>query len=120
VNADLLLGVDAESERRETTITLDRGATILLFTDGLVERRDQDLTSGLTRLERCLGELAHLPLDELCDQLLVRLLPSTREDDVALIAVRLHRQDRRRPAEAGPNVVPDTVPDTPAVDPDAG
>jgi serine phosphatase RsbU (regulator of sigma subunit)/PAS domain-containing protein len=120
VNADLLLGVDAESERRETTITLDRGATILLFTDGLVERRDQDLTSGLTRLERCLGELAHLPLDELCDQLLVRLLPSTREDDVALIAVRLHRQDRLRPAEAGPNVVPDTVPDTPAVDPDAG
>jgi len=33
---------------------------------------------------------------------------------------RLHRQDRRRPAEAGPNVVPDTVPDTPAVDPEAG
>jgi serine phosphatase RsbU (regulator of sigma subunit)/PAS domain-containing protein len=120
VEADVLLGVDPESERRETTITLDRGATILLFTDGLVERRDQDLTSGLSRLQRTLGELAHLPLDELCDQLLARLLPATREDDVALVAVRLHRQDRLRPVEAGPNVVPDTVPDTPAVDPEAG
>jgi serine phosphatase RsbU (regulator of sigma subunit) len=120
VDPDVLLGVDPESERREATITLDRGATILLFTDGLVERRDQDLTSGLDRLQRTLGELAHLRLDELCDQLLARLLPTTREDDVALIAVRLHRQDRPRPVEAGPNVVPDTVPDTPAVDPQAG
>jgi serine phosphatase RsbU (regulator of sigma subunit)/PAS domain-containing protein len=120
VDADVLLGVDPESERREVAITLDRGATILLFTDGLVERRDQDLTSGLDRLQRTLGELAHLPLDEMCDELLARLLPPTREDDVALIAVRLHRQDRLRPPEAGPNVVPDTVPDSPPVDPEAG
>jgi serine phosphatase RsbU (regulator of sigma subunit)/PAS domain-containing protein len=120
VEADVLLGVDPEGERRETTITLDRGATILLFTDGLVERRGQDLTSGLNRLQRTLGELAHLPPDELCDQLLARLLPGAREDDVALVAVRLHRQDRLRPVSAGPNVVPDTVPDTPAVDPQAG
>jgi serine phosphatase RsbU (regulator of sigma subunit)/PAS domain-containing protein len=120
VDADVLLGVDPDSERRETTITLDRGATILLFTDGLVERRGQDLTSGLNRLQRTLGDLAHLPLDELCDQLLARLLPTAREDDVALVAVRLHRQDRLRPVDAGPNIVPDTVPGTPDVDPDAG
>jgi hypothetical protein len=36
------------------------------------------------------------------------------DDDVALVAVRLHRQDRPRPAEAGPNIVPPTVPSDPA------
>jgi hypothetical protein len=36
------------------------------------------------------------------------------EDDVALVAVRLHPQDRDRPAEAGPIRVPPDVPDDPA------
>ena len=51
---------------------------------------------------------------QLCDELLVRLQPERPEDDVALVAVRLHRQDRSRPAEAGPEVVPPEVPDEPA------
>ena len=44
-----------------------------------------------------------------------------REDDVALVAVRLHRQDRPRPAEAGPKCVPPEVPagPRPAADPQA-
>ena len=49
-----------------------------------------------------LVELAELPLGELCDALMDRLLPSTRDDDVAMVAVRLHRQDEPRPPEAGP------------------
>ena len=36
------------------------------------------------------------------------MLPPHAEDDVAVVAVRLHRQDRPRPAEAGPNRVPPT------------
>ena len=36
------------------------------------------------------------------------------DDDVALVAVRLHRQDRPRPAEAGPTVVPPSLPQDPA------
>ena len=39
------------------------------------------------------------------DTLLARLLPPTRDDDVAMVAVRLHRQDEPRPPEAGPNDV---------------
>ena len=38
------------------------------------------------------------------------MLPPHAEDDVAVVAVRLHRQDRPRPAEAGPNLVPPHVP----------
>jgi hypothetical protein len=108
---DLLLGVDHEAQRRESVITLDRGATVLLYTDGLIERRDADLDSGLVRLRDTLIELADRPLEELLDEVLERLVQGRPEDDVALVAIRLHRQDRPRPAEAGPNSVPPNVPD---------
>jgi serine phosphatase RsbU (regulator of sigma subunit)/anti-sigma regulatory factor (Ser/Thr protein kinase) len=64
---DLLLGVDPDTRRRESVVTLDRGATVLLYTDGLVERRDADLDTGLVRLRDALVELAHLPLEDLLD-----------------------------------------------------
>jgi serine phosphatase RsbU (regulator of sigma subunit)/PAS domain-containing protein len=111
---DLLLGVDPEARREESVVTLDRGATVLLYTDGLVERRDADLDAGLSRLRDALRELADRPLQELLDEVLERLVDGHPEDDVALVAVRLHRQDRRRPAVAGPNRVPDVVPEDPA------
>ncbi|MEX5719355.1 PP2C family protein-serine/threonine phosphatase [Geodermatophilus maliterrae] len=114
---DLLLGVDPEARREESMVTLDRGATVLLFTDGLVERRDADLDAGLARLREALRELAHRPLQEMLDEVLERLVDGHPEDDVALVAVRLHRQDAPRPAVAGPNRVPDVVPEDPASPP---
>jgi PAS domain S-box-containing protein len=111
--ADLLLGVDATVQRSESVITLDRGSTVLLYTDGLVERRDADLDAGLDRLRTHLAELAQLPLQQLCDELITRLVDGEPEDDVALVAVRLHPQERPRPAEAGPTRVPDMVPAEP-------
>jgi PAS domain S-box-containing protein len=113
--ADLLLGVDANALRAESVVTLDRGSTVLLYTDGLIERRDADLDTGLDRLRTHLAELAELPLQQLCDELITRLVDGKPEDDVALVAVRLHPQDRLRPAEAGPNRVPDVVPPDPTV-----
>jgi PAS domain S-box-containing protein len=113
VEADLLLGIDPSSPRVESRVTLDRGSTVLLYTDGLVERRGQSLDVGLTRLREALAELADLPLAELCDTLMDRLLPPTRDDDVAMVAVRLHRQDEPRPPEAGPQRVPPEVPPEP-------
>ncbi|MGY1604228.1 SpoIIE family protein phosphatase [Geodermatophilus sp. SYSU D00815] len=110
VPAERLLGVDPDVPRTESVVSLDRDATVLLYTDGLVERRDADLDSGLAQLRAALSELAHLPLGELCDAVLDRLVHGRPDDDVALVAVRLHRQDRPRPAEAGPNRVPDEVP----------
>lgn len=112
LDADLLLGIDPTSSRAETAVVLDRGSTVLLYTDGLVERRGQSLDEGLNRLRDVLAGLASqdLGLDELCDATLRELLPGHPEDDVALVAVRLHRQDRPRPPEAGPNDVPPNVP----------
>lgn len=95
--ADLLLGVDPTVARTESAVTLDRGSTVVLCTDGLVERRDADLDSGLERLRRHLAALADRPLPQLCDELLERLVDGRPDGDVALIAVRWHRQDRPRP-----------------------
>jgi serine phosphatase RsbU (regulator of sigma subunit)/PAS domain-containing protein len=111
---DLLLGVDPDVTRRESVVTLDRGATVLLYTDGLIERRDADLDAGLVRLRDALVELADRPLQEMLDEVLERMVDGHPEDDVALVAVRLHRQDQPRPAEAGPNRVPPDVPVDPA------
>jgi len=84
---DLMLGVDPEVEREEAVLDLAPGTVVLLYTDGLVERRGSTLDDGLARLRACLEELAGRPLAELCDQLLERMLDGTARDDVALVAV---------------------------------
>ncbi|NAZ77244.1 SpoIIE family protein phosphatase [Kineococcus sp. T13] len=106
----LLLGVDPASPRTDAAITVDRGSTVMLYTDGLVERRGHSVASGILRLHETVAELSHLPLEQLCDGVLERLVPSGHDDDVALVAVRLHPLDRPRPPEAGPNRVPPTPP----------
>lgn len=108
--ADLLLGVEPTAPRREAQVTLGWDTVVVLYTDGLVERRASDLDAGTARLQAVLADLAGRELDELCDELLARMLPDAPDDDVALVAVRLHRQDRPRPAEAGPNRVPPGFP----------
>ena len=86
---DLLLGIDPRVERREWDVALASGSTVLLYTDGLVERRGQSLDVGVARLAEVCRPLAGRPLDELCDSVLARMLPRRSEDDVALVAVRL-------------------------------
>jgi serine phosphatase RsbU (regulator of sigma subunit) len=110
---DLMLGVDASVRRSDWVATVEPGATVLLYTDGLVEGRDLPLDEGLARLEEAVGELAGESLDDLCDGLLQRLRPHGLQDDVALVALRLHPQDRPRPAMTGPRRVPPGVPPEP-------
>ena len=84
-----LLGVDPEALRSEAVLALPAGSTVLLCTDGLVERRDGDLDEGMDRLRQAATELAGNSLDEPCDQLIDRLVDGRPEDDVALVAIRL-------------------------------
>ena len=87
---DLLLGFDPGTDRNENEVLLPVGGTLVLYTDGLVERRTQVVDDGIARLAGHLAELARdgTPLERLCDQLLERMLPDRLEDDVALLAVR--------------------------------
>ncbi len=107
--SDLLLGFDPGSPRSDHEVVLHPDDTVVLYTDGLVERRDSPLDHGLTRLRQALSAVGAVPLDRLCDELLQRLVPDDAEDDIALVAVRTYPEDRPRPPEAGPPVVPDTA-----------
>ncbi|MBN9099294.1 MAG: SpoIIE family protein phosphatase [Pseudonocardia sp.] len=51
---DLLLGVDATLPRHVTHLELSVGAAVCFYTDGLVERRDTDIDTGLDRLRRAM------------------------------------------------------------------
>ncbi|WP_371580573.1 SpoIIE family protein phosphatase [Streptomyces sp. NBC_01314] len=86
----LLLGarLGDETSRPDATHPLPPGATLLLYTDGLIEIPGSDIETGLGRLRRHALALAHAPLDTLCDQLLARMPPGST-DDVALLALRL-------------------------------
>jgi serine phosphatase RsbU (regulator of sigma subunit) len=86
--ADLLLGWDPCTVRAESEVLLARGATLLMYTDGLVERRGEDIDMGFDRLRAALRRVATHPLDQLCDELLATMRPLIPDDDVALIAVR--------------------------------
>jgi serine phosphatase RsbU (regulator of sigma subunit) len=71
-------------------VTTPDGSLIVLCTDGLVESRDRDLGTGLTRLCLAIGEQpASQGLEQRCDGLLDALDAGHRMDDVALLAARL-------------------------------
>jgi PAS domain S-box-containing protein len=102
--AELLLGVVPHGQRADHEALLPIGATLLLYTDGLVERRGVDLDDGLAQLSAVARALAGLDLETFCDELLVRMV-CDGEDDVALLALRAHDPALPRPPEAGPEVL---------------
>lgn len=85
---ELLLGVDADRLRTDHEVDLPAGATLVLYSDGLVERRDQLLDDGIERLRLAVEELHGLAPEEICDELLVRLAEGA-EDDVVLLVARI-------------------------------
>ncbi|MFC7574692.1 PP2C family protein-serine/threonine phosphatase [Klenkia terrae] len=92
--ADLMLGVDDRAPRTEHELVVQPGATVLLYTDGLVESRQMPLDDGLPRLTGLLAELGPVgpgreALEAFCDAVVARLRPEDSEDDVALVALRL-------------------------------
>lgn len=84
----MMLGVDPDEHRPADTEVLPPNSTVLLYTDGLVERRDEMLDRGMARLRQQAAALAREPLETFCDELL-NGLAAAGTDDVALIAVRI-------------------------------
>ncbi|EXU86709.1 serine/threonine protein phosphatase, partial [Streptomyces noursei PD-1] len=83
-------GVDFEA----VELDAPAGATLVLYTDGLVESRIRDVWTGIEQLRERLAETARLtgpnppPLEPLCDEVLDMLGPGDRDDDIALLAAR--------------------------------
>ncbi len=86
---DLMLGVDPTSQRAEHVYELDPGDVLVLFTDGLVEDRRIGLDDRLDLLVRLVEQAAGEHPEQLCDRLVREL--AGREDDVAVLVVRLDR-----------------------------
>jgi serine phosphatase RsbU (regulator of sigma subunit) len=85
---DLLLGVDPWTARADHEVGLRPGDVVVLFTDGLVERRGAAIDDGLDRIVEIARTVGGDSLDALCDALLD---PSGGHpsDDVALLVVRV-------------------------------
>ncbi|MCL8250794.1 SpoIIE family protein phosphatase [Aeromicrobium fastidiosum] len=84
--ADVLLGLLA-AERVDHHVVAPVGSTVVLYTDGLIERRDHDLDDGFAWLEQVLADTQHLDLEQVCELLLAQM-PGTVDDDVALLVLR--------------------------------
>jgi PAS domain S-box-containing protein len=101
------IGAYPDAEYEEETTTLETGSTLLLYTDGLVERRGSTLTEGFEVLAR---SVAGPPgaLSPLMDRVLATVPAEERSDDIALLAVRLEPAlDRLRLRfDADPSAVP--------------
>jgi len=82
------LGVDPGEPRPHSTEVLPARSTVLLYTDGLIERRGEGLDAGLVRLRQHAAALAREPLEVFCDELLTGLA-ADHGDDVAILAARL-------------------------------
>lgn len=84
------LGVVDPLIEEATLGPLPAGATLVLFTDGLVERRTEPIDAGFARLLAAAAGGDRLDLETLCERLLtVAGDPTGRRDDLALLAVRL-------------------------------
>ena len=85
---ELILGVNPGARRTDHDVLLPPGSTLLLYTDGLVERRGAHLDAGIGWLLDTAWALAGEPLERLCDELLSGT-PGRAEDDIALLALRI-------------------------------
>ncbi|GGO54674.1 histidine kinase [Streptomyces daqingensis] len=81
-----------------TELRLPEGSRLVLFTDGLVERRGQDIDTGLRQLGDALAQ-ARESAEETCDAVLGALRPERQSDDIALLVARTRVLEPGRVAE---------------------
>ena len=106
----IMLGVTGGTMTAESSsIELQPGDLLLLYTDGLIERRGESITVGLERLADNVVDVDVDGASFVCDALLERMAPqgTVRGDDVALLAIRVegevaHRATHRLELAATP------------------
>jgi serine phosphatase RsbU (regulator of sigma subunit) len=81
------LGVGPQ-DRDEVAVALRVADTVIAFTDGLIERRGEDITEGQDRVTSAARALAGHPLAQVVCGLAQRVPDPSRDDDVAIVAAR--------------------------------
>ena len=75
--------------RPEASISLGDGATIVAYTDGLIERRNEPIDVGIDRLTRAIASSTE-PVRDLCDGLARSLIDAgSQRDDAAILCARV-------------------------------
>jgi hypothetical protein len=80
-------GLADDSSYQAIRLHLPPGSTLVLYTDGLIEKPAADISTGMARLAATLATLTPLPLTQACDTLLATLA-SRPADDVAILMAR--------------------------------
>jgi PAS domain S-box-containing protein len=88
----LLLGAGGE-ERTTATVPFLAGDLLLCYTDGLVERRDEDIEAGVDRLAAACADSPHVDLFTWLADVVVSVRDVRRDDDVAVVALRRNAVD---------------------------
>lgn len=89
--ASVPLAVRRDEPRPQGSRVLPPGSTLMLFTDGLVERKHESIDDGIARAASFLMQTMKLPLDAVADAVLGKLAPAGGyDDDVAMVIYR-HR-----------------------------
>ncbi len=83
---NLLLGLDPEADCDDHQVELPPGSTVVLYTDGLVERRGVQLDTGFDWLVDALRGRHEMDPESLCDHLLAGI--TDPDDDIALLVLR--------------------------------
>jgi serine phosphatase RsbU (regulator of sigma subunit) len=71
-----------------TSFTMDSGDLLFCYTDGLIERRTEDIDVGMRRLARVVAGVAHASVAEVVAHTVQTLRSDQAEDDVAVLAFR--------------------------------
>lgn len=99
--ASVPLAVRRDAPRPQTTQVLPPGSTLMLFTDGLVERKHESIDDGIARAADFLARTKSLPLDTVADEMLRELAPEGGyDDDVAMVIYRHHQTPLRIESDA--------------------
>ena len=94
-----VLGPIRDATYAEGRVRLEPGDTLVMYTDGLVERRGRDIETGISQAQRLLaGWRSDTALADGCRQLTETLALPPRQDDVCVLIVRLRDADSSPPA----------------------
>ena len=86
---DVMVGIDRRIPRTDLSTTVPPGGRVLLFTDGLVERRDEPIDTGIARLVQVVGDCHAQGVagEDLAEAVIDAMVGVAAEDDIAVLVV---------------------------------